>query len=486
MRQPASIEPFIPAPDTQVPHPILRAALDNLDVNLEEELIRYRRQQRLQSEPYGRRKAIAQPRTLSRIPTRPTQDGIHLPNVREAFHLHATGEFPIGNSAASQNPVKTILGEEKAAIDWAIPAIEPLSIDPSQGESSPLPQPPVLNEGIASYAQQIELSAHEPNAALQKLIQDNLSASASAAASADREAPEDYLESSEELLKSIQEETLSQRAQRRPDLLDTLLTPLGIGSMLLLLLSSTTLGYLIMNPSLLGTFFAPQEAVSPSASPLTQVPTTPIDVAPPSPNLAAEEFKDLNLDTLSTLPGSPKRPAAPAKPYTANPPSSRRSANSQSASSQSASSQSASSPSTIASDSPSRSQPQTYAAPAPQPELPAIAVQSSPPVVEAPVRQAPAAAPARATINTPPPEAPSPERTAARPVSPSENFYYVGTDYSGDSSLQQARQSVPDAYVRNLPGGAKVQLGAFSSEAAAQERVEELQRQGISAQVYKP
>jgi cell division septation protein DedD len=52
--------------------------------------------------------------------------------------------------------------------------------------------------------------------------------------------------------------------------------------------------------------------------------------------------------------------------------------------------------------------------------------------------------------------------------------------------LQQARQSVPDAYVRNLPSGAKVQLGAFSSEAAAQERVQELQQQGIPAQVYQP
>ncbi|MBW4658198.1 MAG: SPOR domain-containing protein [Drouetiella hepatica Uher 2000/2452] len=458
MRQPASIEPFIPSPDTQVPHPVLRAALDNLDVNLEEELIRYRRQQRLQSEPYGRRKAVAPPR-LNRIPTRPTQDGIRLPNVREAFHLHTTGEFPIGNSAASENPVRTLFG---TTADAASQAIEPPAIEPP-----PLPQFP--NEGIASYAQQIELSTHEPNAALQKLIQDNLSASTAAS-----EAPEDYLESSEELLKSIQEETSSQRAQRRPDLLDTLLTPLGIGSMLLLLLSSTTLGFVIMNPSVLGVFFAPT-ASTPSPSPLTKVPTTPIDVAPPSPNLAAEEFKDLNLDTLSTLPGSAKRPsAAPSKPA-ANQPSSR--ANDRSTS-----------PATGAiAPSDSRSQPQTYVEPAPQPELPAIAVESNPPIVEAPSAEAPvrSVAPAPAP-QAAPPAAPSPEKTAVRPASPSESLYYVGTDYSSDSSLQQARQSVPDAYVRNLPGGAKVQLGAFTSEAAAQERVQELQQQGISAQVYKP
>ena len=458
MRQPVSIEPFIPSPDTQVPHPVLRAALDNLDVNLEEELVRYRRQQRLQSEPYGRRKAVVQPR-VSRIPTRPTQDGVHLPNVREAFHLHTTGEFPIGNSAASENPVRTLFGAGAAGLSSE--TIEPQTIEPQT-----IPQSSY--EGIASYTQRMERSIHEPNAALQKLIQDNLSVSAEAS-----EAPEDYLESSEELLKSIQEEPLSQRALRRPDLLDTLLTPLGIGSMLLLLLSSTTLGFVIMNPSVLGVFFAPT-ASAPSPSPLTQVPTTPIDVAPPSPNLAAEEFKDLNLDTLSTLPGSAKRSPAPTKPKAAASQPSR------------AKDRPISSPATGAiapTSSPSRSQPQTYVEPAPQPEMPAIAVQSAPPRVEAPARPA---VPEPTVIHAMPPEAPSLERTATRPVSPPESFYYVGTDYSGDSSLQQARQSVPDAYVRNLPSGAKVQLGAFSSEAAAQERVQELQHQGIPAQVYKP
>jgi hypothetical protein len=452
MRQPASIDPFIPSPDTEVPHPVLRAALDNLDVNLEEELIRYRRQQRLQSEPYGRRKAVAQPRTLSRIPVRPAQDGIQLPNVREAFNLQSKGEFPIGNSAANENPVRTLLGDPKAEVDLAPPAIVP-------------PRIPHLapSEGIASYAQGIELSAHEPNAALQKLIQDNLAV----AAEAD---PEDYLESSEELLKSIQEETPSQRAQRRPDLLNTLLTPLGIGSMLLLLLSSTTLGYVIMNPSVLGIFFAPQTASAPRSSPLTNVPTTPIEVAPPSPNLAAEEFKDLNLDTLSTLPGSAKRPSAPAKPSPSQPARSNGQANARPA----------------PADAPSRSQPHAASVPDPQPELPAIAVQSDPPpAAEAAPPYAPPFVEPDVAI-TVPPASPSPDQRAARAASSTENFYYVGTDYSGDSSLQKARQSVPDAYVRNLPSGAKVQLGAFSSEAAAQERVQELQQQGIAAQVYKP
>ncbi|NJR65898.1 MAG: hypothetical protein HC772_12195, partial [Leptolyngbyaceae cyanobacterium CRU_2_3] len=160
------------------------------------------------------------------------------------------------------------------------------------------------DSGITSYAQQFELSVQPSNAVLQRLMQnskaDNLYAQISAP-------PDGYLESSEELLKSIEEENSHLRAQRRVDLLDTLLTPLGIGSMLLLLLSSATLGYVIMNPSSLSAFLSPTSSGSPSNdanSPLTRVPTTPIDVAPPSPDLAAREFKELNLDSLSTLPGA--------------------------------------------------------------------------------------------------------------------------------------------------------------------------------------
>ncbi|HEY9640709.1 MAG TPA: SPOR domain-containing protein [Coleofasciculaceae cyanobacterium] len=484
MRQPASIDPFTPSPETQVPHPVLRAALDNLDVQLEEELIRYRRQQRFQLDPSRRRSSPVKPYAFgSKIPARPTRDGVHLPNVRAAFNLESTGELPIGNSAASENPVKAILGNTVSSPtaqpsmqqDWrSQPLVNPVPPSPAPSEAP--------DAGIGSYAQQFELSAHPPNAALQRLVQER---GYSHLYTQPPSAPEGYLESSEELLKSIEEEDSSLRAQRKTDLLDTLLTPLGIGSMLLLLLSSVTLGYVIMNPATLSAFLAPAPNLNPSndsTSPLTRVPTTPIEGAPPSPDLAAQEFKDLNLDTLSTLPGSERRsPAANSKPNSA-------------AASGSRTNSSLSKP---ASGSPLRSaEPQSSnAVPAvvPQSELPAIAVQSAPPVAPAPepaqsYRPAPAA-PA-ATRRPPASPAPAPEVATAPSIKPSvssDHLYYVGTDYSGDSSLQQARNAVPDAYVRNLPSGAaKVQMGAFSNEAAAQERVQELRQQGISAQVYQP
>ena len=45
MRPPSSIEPFTPS-DAITLHPTLQAVLDNLDVQIEAELSRYRRQRR--------------------------------------------------------------------------------------------------------------------------------------------------------------------------------------------------------------------------------------------------------------------------------------------------------------------------------------------------------------------------------------------------------------------------------------------------------
>jgi len=45
---------------------------------------------------------------------------------------------------------------------------------------------------------------------------------------------------------------------------------------------------------------------------------------------------------------------------------------------------------------------------------------------------------------------------------------------------------VGDAYVRNFSSGAKIQMGAFSQPAAAQNLVQQLQQQGISAQMISP
>ncbi|MBD3883044.1 SPOR domain-containing protein [Phormidium tenue FACHB-886] len=531
MRPSPSIEPFTPSPDIALPHPVLRAALDNLDVQLEEELVRYRRQRRLQVDGFKRSAAQLRLSGLdNRSSSRRSRAEIELPSFKE---FDGTGDLPIGNSANIENPVKAILGgtiaEQRLAAPEPARTKPEISIKPSQAETAPMVEPflaadaplarsvpleePPSIGGIASYAQQPDLSAFAPSATLQKLAYEQR----------ESHSPEDYLASSEELLKSIEEEA-PLRARRRADLLDVLLTPLGIGSMLLLLLSSATLGFLIMNPATLTALFAPaptadsnatsdqsSQPASPSSSPLMRVPTTPIDSAPPSPDLSAEEFRDVNLNTLSTLPGSAKpnaarqnRPVAQASPQA--PADGQTNEQSQPATSgeNAAPSSQPDLPTVPVQSQPVIEQPPAYTPPAytpppytpPSYSPPAYSPSPAPSPVESPAAPAPTvpttapSSTASRPIDVPPPETAAetiPQVASAPAASSADSYYYVGTDYSGDSSLQEARQTVPDAYVRNLPsGGAIVQTGAFSNEAAAEARVQELQQQGLPAQVYRP
>jgi cell division septation protein DedD len=92
-------------------------------------------------------------------------------------------------------------------------------------------------------------------------------------------------------------------------------------------------------------------------------------------------------------------------------------------------------------------------------------------------------------VQTPTPVAPEPEPEVAQAPAASDNssrHYYVVTDYTGDPSLNQARQAVGDAYVQNFPDGAKVRLGVFSDESRAEEMIQSLQQQGIPARIYQP
>ncbi|MGB3309535.1 MAG: SPOR domain-containing protein, partial [Nodosilinea sp.] len=78
---------------------------------------------------------------------------------------------------------------------------------------------------------------------------------------------------------------------------------------------------------------------------------------------------------------------------------------------------------------------------------------------------------------------PAPITQAPPQAAPS---YYVVTDYSGATSLESARGAVGDAYVRDFSGGTRIQMGAFSQESSARNLVNQLQGQGIPAQVITP
>jgi hypothetical protein len=94
------------------------------------------------------------------------------------------------------------------------------------------------------------------------------------------------------------------------------------------------------------------------------------------------------------------------------------------------------------------------------------------------------------------------EQTNAEPVTPDEasgpppridrdrnygGFIFVVVDYNDQvSRLEQVREVVPDAYLREFPEGVKVQVGAFDETGTAQSLVDRLTEEGISAQVYQP
>lgn len=422
-------------------HPVLQAALENLDVQLEEELTRYRRQQRLQSHSVRRTPGFA---------------GAKSPQSSADLQLPQFAAVPIAASAPdSGEPIAE--PETAVAVPMSATAIAPESI--LQGETSALAVP---SAEPAQPVPEANLAARSPQSPIVPAA-----------------VPDDYFASSEELLRSIAEEAPEERAVQS-NLLETLLTPLGIGSLLLLLLSTATLGYLVMNPASLG-FFAAQKPAPNAGSANPARPAAPEAIEPPAPNLAAKEFVELNLDTLSTIPKP--SPAVPSKPSPSP------------------------SPQTASKPLEPLVPPATSLSPLPEVRVPAqpaivapansrsaasgrsTAAEPAPsyePVQSSPTAARPAtAAPAGLGSGSEPAprsESRTPAVAASSSAFPRPN-YLVVTPYRSDADLNQVQQTVPDAYVRNFSDGATVQMGAFSDESKAEELVQELQQQGIQAEV---
>lgn len=473
MRRPSLAEPPISAPE--VLHPTLQAALGSLDVQLEVELARYRRQRRTRG---GRAKPSAAPKAAS----------------SQQRHPKPIDMIAIGAIGGRTQPR---------------PEVPPdVALDPSGSLDQDLWQQPLDGSAAAGHltiASDLspKTTASDAATSSQSALKSGHSASRPHAAEDQLEA--EYFASSEELLRSLAEEDVALQTPQRNWLAD-LLTPLGIGSLLLLLLSSATIGYLILNPASLRIFktFGIHKSSQNDPAPAA---TTAREALPgtTSPDLASEEFKDLNLDTLSTLPKRDDRlPAAPAAPSLAASPTALPNA---------VPGEGIPGVARMASGEAGRSSRVNTSAPRVQPALPQPVSRRSPEVI------VPRTPPRSSRSNAVPQTAPLPRRSAARTshrtaapqpvarvapprsVSPApapaaapvatapaapDGLHYVVTPYSGDRSLEQARQTSPDAYVRNFPDGARIQLGAFSDPARARELSQQLEQQGVSTQVYQP
>lgn len=470
MRQSSTAQP---PTQTTLLHPVLHNALANLDFQLEEELARYRRQRATG----GRTR-----RSASRKPATKTLDLISI-----------SATVPATASPAQPSEKGNSISE--ARVD------RPAASVPTQGYESAPTQPPVATAATAvnQAGSPLAISTQAPADSLVPEHDPGAEPFSTTGASQEtltqvEEELDDYLESSEELLRSLAEEEAKVQAER--GFMKNLLTPLGFGSMLLLLLSSAMFGYIVMNPSSFSRWMASREAATPtnSSSPPATAPNLaqPGSEDLPQPNLAAREFKDLNLDTLGTLKANSSASKLP------KPPGSSAATGKPAASSTNLG---VSGRLSTATTSPPQ-RPVIPAAPVVEPRPAAPEIESAPPpsdpvssyVPPAPqVREEAPPPPAPERSYVPPAEpyetAPPPAASAepAPPASPAASAqaypYKLVTPYQGDPSLDSAQKAEPGAFLTD--NGAKIQVGAFSDSSAAESRAEELRQQGISVEVQK-
>ncbi|MBE9076677.1 hypothetical protein IQ241_05090 [Romeria aff. gracilis LEGE 07310] len=393
--------------------PRLRQVLSSVDVHLEAELTRYRRQKQ------GQPQASATPRRRQPSP--------------ELISLSAE---PVPNSEPDLRPN----GTESPVQERLQPGASPVPQSFQAHPDSPT-NPAVGTAGYsAPESSPLEESQESP--------------------------PEDYLASSEELLRSLEgpppapataHQTWRQKARQTADSWRThplvqrlpqqiwqragqrlqplprafsesfsssvpaavarrwqthspqLATPIGLSLLLLLAMGSMGIAYLLTNPRTVQ--FLSQR---PAGESIADLPTeaqgvTAKSYSPPGPDLSAREFVNLDLESLSTL--NP-RPASSSS-YRPRP-----------------------------------------GATASEPALPPLP-----------------------TGNPLPEPAPTPVEG---------NNYYVTLEFTGEQGLFDARQYISEAFVRNFSDGNRIQLGAFENQVSAQQWAEQLQQSGLSAQVYGP
>ncbi|MDX2097513.1 MAG: SPOR domain-containing protein [Leptolyngbyaceae cyanobacterium bins.59] len=470
MRQRVSAESTTQSNQTKGLHPVLQHALSHLHVQLDEELTRYRRQKRLAAVPTSPYRTAKPPEMISLTPEEGQVEALPIPQ-RQPIKVEA-------NPIAKPRPTQPAAPEE---LSQPAPTSQPIA---------PLVLPPSLKTIAAGALTKV---GNTPSPANDRLVTGNSS-----------DDPYDYLESSEELLKSLSEEE-GQVGSLQEGSTSRWPVSLLVGSLLLILLSSATVGFVLVSQQFNASRRSPQSGPDTTArtsnSPAVSGPSASRGQAlpPKNPDLSTKEFPELNLNTLGTIPkgsGSPQASprgtaqVVPPKPGT-TPPGTVANAGSSSSGTPTGAqlmNPSATAPTLTLPPKPTRSAENSAPAPNPAP-LPRVRVQSAAPLPQsAPVAPAPPpvqSEPRPARMTSPAPE-PAKNNTSATPTAPQQEYYYVISNYESDRTLQEAQKSVPGAYVRNFSDGARIQMGAFSDAEKARKMAEQLQQQGISAEVYNP
>lgn len=424
-------------------NPALQAALGSLDVQLEAELARYRRQRR------GRGF------TSPQLPRNPKQkSGVN--------QLEPTTMPPISIAPAADS------GSFPADIDQPSSQLEssptPETRESPETESTPTLFPPPPHQEASLVTTPDQTATDSPN------LEDSLEDGKITVPTPDQSQPEDYLESSEKLRQTLAEQETRKESQKPVS--NRILTPLGVGSILLLLVSSATLTYIFRMSLGLDGFLETETPTTTENLTATTANEENEILGVNKPNLASnDEFPDVNISTLPNLKANPTSsptasPIAPIPnpvPPAASPP----------------------------------------AASVPLPQLPNPASNLPSALLAPPTPSGNVSPPA--TPSATPNSSPAQPESAANKSSESDNnstsepktpnnvisnlndeFYYVLINSSESSVLETAQTIVPDAYIVNIPAGTRIAMGAFKLESEAKTLVEQLQQQGLSASIYKP
>lgn len=398
-------------------HPVLSQAIGGLNFDLEEELIRYRRK-------------------------------------RHIYEMK-------GNITPKKSPQLSELGGDWRKSAVAIASVELPFSPPSQDSSLPprLDQPKTVSTGLElpSFGNPLPPGMSLTQTLGQSSTPSEMIHQAGKTTDDDdlisnedhNPPPQDYLASSEELLKAIESDpphpTPSAVSQETPDknnsFLTYLLSPLGVGSVLLVLITSALLGSIWMTPQRFS-YLGLDRLFKTQKSPL---PATSVAVQPnPNPttgdsnlDVPNQEFVTLDLNNLSTL--ETRQPTTNNTPPTSN-------------------------INPIPTANPTVITPQVNNSP-----TPSLADTLLPPALRSPQSyQSPPVVP---SIVVSLPSSPLPMVTQ----------YIVIVPYKNEESLQAVQKVVKTALVKTTPQGQEIQVGIYKSQGEAKEQVENLRKQGISA-----
>jgi len=396
MEQGPLINSDIQSPKTSRLKPVLTSALASLEVQLDQELTRYRR----------------------------TRNGIRKPQPQEFAQEH----LPLTEEISHDQHTPT---QKTPQPDISLP---PSTTD-SNDATLPISNRSLVHQNINHHSTS-DLPNHQQQLAPTIATNDTF-----LPAENTPKPPDDYLESSEALLRSLASESTrtSKPTQPTPNNHESLLSPLGISSIFLLLMSSLILGYVVFNPQnlprldlarLLNLNFFTSSADQPVVDNQTTAKVEP-ELRPISkyPNLATHEFPNLR-DPSDVVNLEPKLE-----------------------------------PKTVPLPPPNLSGPMTVSPPI-QPIAPIKPVPRIPPF--SPSQQA-----QQANINL-----------LNRKIKPSvDGFYHVIAENQGQGTLSAARKIVRDAYLS--PNKKYIYLGALKTKQEAQQRIQQLESQGIKARLQQ-